>query len=359
MIIIDGVIILAEVITILEDLREDLHTNGIDLLSDIKDSANNVMVTCISHNNGHEHKPSCGILKSSISRNGKVHEAGTVFCFTCGYRADIATFVANCWGSVDRTFGKRYLLRKYNTMETAQRPDIFLDTERKPKGSAPYKHIDEHELDKYRYTSDYLYSRGFNDTTIGFYEFGLDIPHNAITIPIRDHLGKLVFIKRRYINPHGDSKYMNQKGIPKQHILYGFDKILQLITAINNGTCQNKKLEENYYKYGVFLTEGEFNTAYLMQNNFPATSMLGRLLFEDKTHRTLMQKELLLRYGINKFVIWTDNDEPGKEAIQIISKQLINYQVLVPDFNQFPKLNDPNNFTAEQLAQQKFISPWF
>jgi DNA primase (bacterial type) len=362
MLTLDGIVILADVETIIEDLQHDLHANGIHYLADVrsKDTAKNVMVTCISHNNGQERKPSLGISKMDVERNGKLYPAGTAHCFTCGYTADLFEFVSHCWGTNDRNYGKRYVLRKYNTMDVAQRPDITLNYKRERKRELSYNYLDESELDLYRYTSDYLYERGFDDTTIDFYEYGLDIKNKAITMPVRDHKGGLVFIKKRFIKPPpGGDKYMNEKGIPKQHILYGFYQVLLLIQSINNGTCTNKKLEENYKRYGLFLTEGEFNASYLMQNGYPTVSLLGRILFEDKTKKYTMQKELLLRYGIRDLVLWMDNDDPGKEAIEKITQQTYrNFRVLIPDFSQFPQLNDANNFTPEQLDQQTFITPW-
>lgn len=357
MVQLDGITILADVENIVEDLRADLHANGIMLLNDTKPTSNNIMCTCPKHNGGQERKPSFGIATATIERNGKTYPPGSGHCFTCGYTADMFEWTSFCWGTNDRNYGKRYIIRKYNTMDIAERPTIQLNYKR-TKTTTAYKYINELELDNYRYTSDYLYSRNFNDTTIDFYEYGLDIQNNAITLPIRDHKGGLVFIKKRYINPPPDGdKYMNASGVPKQHILYGFYQVLQLILAINNGTCSNKKLEENYKRYGIFLTEGEFNASYLFQNGYPAVSLLGRILFEDKTKRAILQKELLLRYGIRNVVPWMDNDQPGHEATEKIVGQLRNeFRVLIPDYAQFPYLNDANNFTPEQLDQQRFIT---
>jgi DNA primase len=177
-------------------------------------------------------------------------------------------------------------------------------------------------------------------------------------MPVRDHTGGLVFVKDRLINPPpGVDKYLNAKGVPKQYILYGFYQVLQLINAINNGTCSNAKLEENYKKYGIILTEGEFNASYLMQCGFPAVSLLGRILFEDRSGRTIQQKELLLRYGIRRLTPWMDLDEPGQEAQAKLKTQLDKQFVLQqPDYRMFPELNDANDYTLDQLNELRFIS---
>jgi len=352
MIEIDGVVILATVEQIIEDLRADLHLNGINLLKDInyKEGKKDIQVTCPVHKNGQEHKPSCGVSTVEVIRNGTKYHAGTVHCFTCGYTADLFEFVSYCWGSNDRNFGKRYVIQKYNTMNIESRPDIKLNLDRTNKTKLPYSYIEESELDRYRYTSTYLYNRGFNDDTIYFYEFGYDKEARAITIPVRDHKGGLVFIKKRMLSSFAPNKYLNVTGVPKQHLIYGFYHMLQLIDAINNKTCLNKKLEENYKRFGLIITEGEFNTAYLVQNGYPAISLLGRILFKQ-------QKELLLKYGIKQLSLWLDNDDAGKEAHDVITNQLRGqFKLTRPDYEKYPDLNDANEFTPEQLDTLNFIT---
>lgn len=355
MITLDGVVILSDIYDMVVDLRTDLHANEINLLADVKnkDSTKDVMITCPNpaHKGGQERKPSCGVSKTDVVRNGKLYPAGTVHCFQCGYTADFFEFVSHCWGTTDRNYGRRYVIRKYNTMEIAQRPDIKLNFQRSKPGQLPYSYMDEQSLDSYRYTSEYLFTRQFDLNTILFYEYGYNPQFNTITMPVRDHKGGLVFIKQRLINPPpGMDKYLNMTGVPKQYLLYGFYQVLQLIQSINNGTCSNKKLEENYKKYGITLTEGEFNASYLMQCGYPAVSLLGRILFEDKSGKTVQQKELLLRYGIRQLVLWMDNDDPGREAQTKIRGQLqTNFILRQPDFTIFPQLNDANDHTPEQI----------
>jgi DNA primase len=361
MITLDGVVILTEISTIVLDLKSELQVNGINLLHNVKakDTAKDVMISCPVHNAGQERNASCGISKVDKIRNGKNYPAGTVHCFTCGYTADFFEFVAYILGQGNnRNYGRRYVIQKYNTMEIAQRPDVKLNCERRTPGSLPYGYTDESILDNYRYTSDYLYARQFELPTILFYEYGYNPQNDTITMPVRDHRGGLVFVKQRFINPPpGQDKYLNQAGVPKQYLLYGFWQVLQLIKAIRDGTCQNKKLEENYKKYGIALTEGEFNASYLMQCGIPAVSLLGRILFQDTSKRYIMQKELLQRYGIRDLILWMDNDEPGQEAQQIIAKQLYkDFRLRQPDYGMFPDLNDANNYTLDQLDQQQFVA---
>jgi len=359
MIQLDGIVILSDIYDMVTDLQIDLKVQGINLLSQVKnkETTKDVLVSCPVHKQGQERKPSCGISKMDIVRNGKQYAAGTVHCFTCGYTADFFEFVSYCFGTTERAFGKRYIIRKYNTMDIAQRPDIKLNYRRVRKGVLPYTCIDDSILDNYKYTSDYLIQRNFDLNTILFYEYGYNSLNNTITMPVRDHKGGLVFVKQRLINPPpGLDKYLNVEGVPKQYLLYGFYQVLQLINTINNGTCTNEKLEKNYKKYGVILTEGEFNAAYLMQNGYPAVSLLGRILFRDTSGASIQQYELLLRYGIRRVVSWMDNDEFGLQAQDLIVEQLSkNFIVRVPKYSMFPDLNDANDYTPEQLDALEFV----
>lgn len=359
MVTLDGVVILSNIYSMIEDLKSDLNSQEINLLGAIKyrEGQKDVMVSCPCHSNGQERNPSCGVSTVDITRNNKHYPAGTVYCFTCGYKADFFEFVSYCFGSTDRSVGKRHIIQKYNTMAIEERPSINLNFSRGSKKSLPYTYMDESILDSYRYTCDYLFQRQFEMPTILFYEYGYNPERDTITMPVRDHMGGLVFIKQRFIDPPpGMGKYLNMTGIPKQHILYGFWQVLQLIQAINEGTCTNKKLEENYRKYGLILTEGEFNASYLFQNGYPAVSLLGRILFEDRSKKNILQKELLLRYGIRDLVIWMDYDEYGLSARSNILKQTYkDFRVRIPNQEEFPQYNDANDFPPSVLDEVKFL----
>lgn len=88
--------IAASVEQILRDLKLMLFAEG--LLRDQNNTGSDVMVTCPFHKGGHERKPSCGVsLKEKITPD-KTYEAGTVHCYTCGYTADLPTFISDLLG---------------------------------------------------------------------------------------------------------------------------------------------------------------------------------------------------------------------------------------------------------------------
>lgn len=351
--------VFAEVSTVIQQLRNEVRSADINLLKDIKDSdtAKDVLITCPWHKGGQENTPSCGVSKYDKIRNGRTIPAGSVHCFTCGQIHSLPELVSYCLGYSTPDVGRRWILQKFNGIAVESRRGLDLDFTRNKSSVQNTRFLDERELDKYRYTSDYLYiERKFNDWTIQLYELGYDPATNSITIPIRDELGRLVFIKRRAITKDHNARFKNEAGVPKQTILYGLPQVLGMIDWIESGQCNNQELIYNYKTYGVALVEGEFNACYLMQNNMLAVSMLGRILFEDKSKKTVMQKELLLRHGIRNILLWTDNDKPGFEAHEKISNQLKGlFRLSTPDYSQFPQLNDANDYSPEQLRQQRFI----
>ena len=88
------------IMTILTTLKSELH-NG--LLKDIEsETQDNIPITCPSHKNGRENRPSCYVY--CRKDNDKV-EYGRVHCFTCGYSVSLPEFIGDCFGS----FEKRYL----------------------------------------------------------------------------------------------------------------------------------------------------------------------------------------------------------------------------------------------------------
>jgi hypothetical protein len=107
--VINNKVINAPIMTILTTLKGEIH-NG--LLKDIeRETQDNIPITCPSHKNGREHKPSCFVYCRKDNDNV---EYGRVHCFTCGYSVDLPTFVGDCFGAT-KEFGEKWLLSKFGT----------------------------------------------------------------------------------------------------------------------------------------------------------------------------------------------------------------------------------------------------
>lgn len=75
-----GTPIVATVEEIVYDIKHEILGTG--LLKDITDTGSDIMATCPFHKGGMERKPSLGISKGEVERDGKKFEAGTTHCYT-------------------------------------------------------------------------------------------------------------------------------------------------------------------------------------------------------------------------------------------------------------------------------------
>ena len=82
---VNGVPILEDEINVLEKLRNDILSEGKDVLRNFKKSGNNIQFTCPIHNDGMERNPSCGITINDTEKT----KSGTVHCFACGYKGSL------------------------------------------------------------------------------------------------------------------------------------------------------------------------------------------------------------------------------------------------------------------------------
>ena len=91
---------------IIDELRSQLNANGIKLLGVVRDTPDNIMVSCPYHKGGQERRPSAGIKKSS----------GVFHCFACGETHSINEMISYCFGKTDDlvgAFGWNWLLKNF------------------------------------------------------------------------------------------------------------------------------------------------------------------------------------------------------------------------------------------------------
>lgn len=215
MIIVNGMPIYESIINILTNIRQQVYEQqGRQILSKIKESGNNIMVCCPSHNDGQERKPSCGI--SVVSR--KEYPAGSFNCFACNFKGPFELFVSKCFGKDGVEFGRDWLISNYVYTEENERyvPEIEFDITNvdvllnKLNGNVhPVKpYITEQELAQYRFYHPYMYQRKLTNEVIEKYDVGYQkdfvfdkgwAPTEVLTFPVRDINGNCLFVSRRAI----------------------------------------------------------------------------------------------------------------------------------------------------------------
>lgn len=235
MIKLQDTIIQSDTQSVLDMLKFDLAQHGVDRFHIFRNNGENIQTNCPFHKNGQERKPSFGI-------NGEIDKC---HCFSCGWAGTIEEMISELYGYQDEgKFGKRWLIKRFNTVEIETRPNImegfngrnnitirnnndihrFKQHIQGNKSSEQYfGEITEEELDKYRYIHPYMYERKMDDRVIEIFDVGYDKETECITFPIRDKNGNCLFIARRSVN----TKFFSYpQGVEKP--LYGLYELYQL-----------------------------------------------------------------------------------------------------------------------------------
>lgn len=235
MIKLQDTIIQSDTQSVLDMLKFDLAQHGVDRFHIFRNNGENIQTNCPFHKGGQERKPSFGV-------NGEIDKC---HCFSCGWAGTIEEMISELYGYQDEgKFGKRWLIKRFNTVEIETRPNImegfngrdnitirnnndihrFKQHIQSNKSSEQYSgEITEEELDKYRYIHPYMYERKMDDRVIEIFDVGYDKETECITFPIRDKNGNCLFIARRSVN----TKFFSYpQGVEKP--LYGLYELYQL-----------------------------------------------------------------------------------------------------------------------------------
>lgn len=303
---------------LLLDLRNSLSQNGIYMLHTIKPVGNNIMVSCPSHKNGQEKKPSCGISLTDTYKGDRKIPAGTAHCFTCDYTATITEFISLCFGYKDGgLFGNKWIKANYN-VSTSRTRHVNLNFNVRTSTKKHYDTIDDNLLEPYRYTVDYMYKRGLTDDVIEQFDIGYDEEQDAITIPVPDLKGDIKWVQRRLIK---HKQYIIPQGINKTDFLLGASEVIK----------QHKEKEP------VFIVESPFNMLTLWSLNYPAICLFGT--------GGGNQYEMLRKLPIRHYIIALDPDEAGIKGSKKLLKELDTYKIL-------SKLNYTDNRDINELQDE-------
>lgn len=102
--------------SILDVLKFELAQKGINRFHIFRNNGENIQTNCPFHKNGQERKPSFGV-------NGEIDKC---HCFACGWSGTIEEMVSELFGYMDDgKFGKRWLIKKFNSIEIETRPNIM------------------------------------------------------------------------------------------------------------------------------------------------------------------------------------------------------------------------------------------
>lgn len=342
-------IIQSDTQSILDMLKFDLAQHGVDRFHIFRNNGENIQTNCPFHKNGQERKPSFGV-------NGEIDKC---HCFACGWAGTIEEMISELYGyQDDGKFGKRWLIKRFNTIEIETRPNLMEEfkndnntlyssiydrsdrridrilcgkTRKMMEGfnvrdnfnkfnnnnfSGFSQHlqsigenqqhtgeITEEELDKYRYIHPYMYERGLTDEIIERFDIGYDRERKEITFPVRDIEGRCVFVAGRSVER----------------------KFFRLPQGLNKPLYQGYRFCDGSYKV-AYITESFLNCLTCWKYNKPAMAMIGT--------GNKKQYEILNKLPVREYILAFDPDKAGRKATERFRKNVhgkIIKELVYPD----------------------------
>jgi DNA primase len=310
----------------LEDLsyincRDLLESTGIH---NISESGGEITFSCPSAEHFH------GDTTPSARMNSRT---SAFLCHSCGVRGNAITFLA--WHkSLPETVARRLLEERYggglvaagvgnleDMVKKIMNPEIMEEEKRIPPDikwlgnfSVKWDFVDPIEEPELYQILCYLCDRGFNSDILNRWQIGHDVQSDRITIPIRDHEGKLVGFKGRHWRKGVDPRYMilgdrpgqNRYGFQpyqKSHYVFGLDKITE---------------QDSYDKCEVIIVEGELNVIAMDQHGYFMTVGISGSEFSDK-------QKYLISNKCGSAILFLDNDKAGNKGTKKVIEMLSPY----------------------------------
>lgn len=294
--------IAASVDQILKDLKMMFYAEG--LLKDQNNTGSDVMVTCPFHKGGHERKPSCGVSLKEKKTPEKTYEAGTVHCYTCGYTADLPTFIKDLLGLDNAMEGFKWLVGHYN-YSANDREEISFDFYRGEDGKEPEMDSDQvyqyhQNLRNSQKAVRYLEGRCISREVMRLFSLGYDPADDVVLFPVYSRSGNVLFFKSRSL---AGKHFFNAKEVDKTAAVYG------LYQTVEDGIPEDTE---------IWLVESEIDALSLISKGILAWAFMG----SDISDRQVKE---MTKTPYRRFVIATDNDEAGRKGARLIKDKLIPY----------------------------------
>ena len=305
MIKLQDTIIQSDTQSVLDMLKFDLAQHGVNRFHQFRRNGDNVQTSCPFHKNGQERKPSFGV-------NGEIDRC---HCFSCSWSGTIEEMISELYGYQDEgKFGKRWLVKRFNTVEIETRPNILenfggrknvrnsIRCDNITNGTIS-NFITEEELDKYRYIHPYMSERGLTDEIIERFDIGYDRERKEITFPVRDIEGRCVFVAGRSV----ERKFF--------HLPKGMDKPIY----------QGYRFVTGKYRT-AYITESFLNCLTCWKYDKPAMAMIGT--------GNRKQYEILNKLPVREYILAFDPDDAGRKATERFRKNVhgkIIKELVYPD----------------------------
>jgi DNA primase len=155
------------------------------------------------------------------------------------------------------------------------------------------------EMKQYEDGKNYMYTRGFTDETLEYFNVGYSNNRSMVTVPVHSPDGICVGVVGRSIK---EKEFKNSPGLPRNSTIFNIHRAKRI-----GATC--------------VVVESSFDAMRVHQAGFPnVVATLGG-------HISSNNLSLLNRY-FNRIIIMTDNDEAGRSLGNNILNKLRNKDVL-------------------------------
>lgn len=236
-------------------------------LSIVQRSGPEAMARCLFHDDGN----------ASMQFN---MEKGLFICFSgsCGARGTVK--------KIERELGLRVVEDELDISDIRRKLQLL-----KTEPTVELRPLPESVLDRYNFPTTYWTKiRGFSPATVKAFDLGADPLGEYVTIPIRNMQGELLGVIKRFFDSELKYKY------PK-----GFKRSLNLFASW--------MVEQDVDAHTVVLVEGSVDAMKLWEAGYPAMAVYGSSL-------SATQVRILRRLGVQKVILFFDNDGPGHKATE-------------------------------------------
>ena len=290
------------------DIEQILDSYGLEFRINGSKNAN---FMCPFHN---DRNPSCGMhIKTGLWK-----------CFGCGLSGNLVQFVAEI-EQVDKSIAedkiRKIWIKKIPDIDSLQKNinDILL------KGKETIQvdpRLPDWILNQYTKNWDYMYSRGFNDETLEYFNVLYDPKTKLQGFPVHDDKGKLVGITGRQTQPDIEPRYFPVMRFRKSNFLFNLHRI--------------------DISKPVIAVEGEINCIAMHQHGFSNTiSFLGAGVSQK-------QLDIVRHVGIKELILFFDSDLAGQAGEKKIFTNLWIYTKIksVDEHD-----GDPNTLSTNEVKK--------
>ena len=260
---------------------------------------------------------------------------GIFHCFSCGESGTIYKLLAKIDGvSVDEIRGQYQEEWKAQRVLEDIEDQLFDQAFEDVEGSLPhltrrYKEESFNRAFPLLETSEegtaYMHMRGLSDETIEMFDLRWGLAGRyagRVIIPVYDDVGKLLSYTGRAINPSVQPKTRKPRGNKALYTLFGMYH-LWLANDI-----------KRKWETPLILVEGEIDSMYLQQMDFPAVATMGTSTL------TSPQIDLIVDHG-RRVLLMFDGDDAGRKAT--ISAKAKLEKFLPVSVAELPEGKDPND----------------